>query len=132
MGECLSMLTLEGFGMPASILSLIVLIALNFNADAFDVPPDLRPIQQEIRVAVARERTGYHNRKFTAYFNHLQARFKEPTPDDDWRVDSYMFVGAARIIIDRAKLSIREQKVAATPNGAYAIFRRQLEHVYRH
>src|SRR5262245_5758344 len=115
-----NMLQTSGAAMQTSLIK-IFLIALSLDAFAFKVPAELVSIQKEVQATMAREKGGYHNGKFTSYFDRLQARFKKPKSDDDWHVDPYFFVGAQRIIVDRATLSAPERNFSLSAD-AYLVF----------
>jgi hypothetical protein len=63
-------------------------------------------IRDEVRRAQARDSVGSHDSSYDGYFDKLQARFKKPTPDQDWLIDDYMFVGAQKALVARASKDV--------------------------
>ena len=93
------------------MLPLLLLTQLSVAAD---LSPDLKAIQSEVHAELLREAKG-DNGAASQFFEELQSKFKKPKPNDDWLVDSYMLIGAQRVVVQRADpfLMFREQLTAA-------------------
>ena len=109
------------------VLGFGLFVSVFCSADTLD------GIRQEVRQAQARESSGPHDSSYDSYFDKLQSHFKKPTPDNDWLVDDYMFVGAQRILVARAAEDVAcdlalTGKWGSNGPGAQRILRHQIAH----
>jgi hypothetical protein len=110
--------------MRKSTLLLMSFFALSSLAEGLS--PELQEIKNEVSLTRARESEGEHNSAFSKFFSSLQSRFKEPKPDDDWMVDSHIFVGAQHILVERAL----NCGASAAGGEAFLVFGQQLKTAY--